>query len=66
MTYAHAFLGCWSRWVVFRGYMVMFGIFVPCCLLAIIASPVILVCTVLQIVIPEFTCYVLQLHKWGN
>lgn len=56
----------WSRWLSFKGFMVTVGIFIPCGLLALLASPVILLCTALQIIIPEFTCYVLQLHKWGN
>lgn len=53
-------------WVTLHATMIILAIGIPLSIFTIVCLPIIFFCTVLQIFVPELTCYVFQLHKWGK
>ena len=47
-------------------YMQVIGLLAICTPITLIAGAVLLVLSPLQIVLPELTCYIFQIHKWGK
>ena len=57
-------IGCCSP--TFFVFMKVVGIMALLAPLTIIVCPVLFVLSAFQIIVPELTCYVFQLHRWGQ